>query len=320
MATHVVATGDLLERCLSGRWNGSDRALTLSAYRRGHLAQMRTGWGRLLQRTSALLDGDVLLASAEHYDLSAILRGRSIRVCGIGSVWTDPSTGGSDVAYELVEAITGAAAEDGAQMALLWGPYASSRSTETFSTLPVHDLTLAVAEPARYGAPMTMVRGGEERDLEAIVSMGRTRAEGFAFHLDRDVEFLRYVLTTKRLLAGLGAAHARQLHFFIAEEGVTAAAYVVISVVGRTWTLEECGDRDPTGARVGALLQALVAREPAEHRPTIRAWLPPGFLPPQVTIASSDPASTVVRVRMLGTTPDPHLTSGDVLYWRSDIL
>jgi hypothetical protein len=54
----------------------------------------------------------------------------------------------------------------------------------------------------------------------------------------------------------------RQLHFFIAEEGITAAAYVVISIVGRTWTIEECGNRDPSGARVGAILQPLIAREP----------------------------------------------------------
>jgi hypothetical protein len=120
---------------------------------------------------------------------------------------------------------------------------------------------------------MTMVRGGEERDLAAIVAMGRVRADHAGFHLDRDIDFIQYIVTTRRLLAGLGSAHARQLHFFIAEEGITAAAYVIVSVVGDRWTLEECGDRDASGARVGALLQALIAREPVERRPTIRAWL-----------------------------------------------
>src|SRR5439155_3331293 len=110
-----------------------------------------------------------------------------------------------------------------------------------------------VSESSRRGAPMTMVRGGEVRDLAAMVAMGRTRAEPFRFHLDRDVEFVQYAITTKRLLSGLGPPNARQLHFFIAEEGITAAAYVIVSVVGHTWTLEECGDRDPSGARVGAL-------------------------------------------------------------------
>ena len=118
----------------------------------------------------------------------------------------------------------------------------------------------------RHGAPMTLIRGGEERDLAAIVAMGQVRASPFRFHLDRDVDFVRHAIMKRRLLAGFGIAGARQLHFFIAEEGITAAAYVVISVVGDMWTIEECGDRDPSGARVGAILQALIAREPVERR------------------------------------------------------
>ena len=136
---------------------------------------------------------------------------------------------------------------------------------------------------------MTLIRGGEERDLQAIVAMGQIRARDVRFHLDRDVDFVQHAITRKRLLAGFGAPGARELHFFIAEEGITAAAYVVISITGSNWTIEECGDRDPSGARVGAMLQALVAREPVERRPSIRAWLPPGFVPPQVTIATAPP-------------------------------
>jgi hypothetical protein len=180
-------------------------------------------------------------------------------------------------------------------------------------------MELTVTESARHGAPMTLIRGGEERDLAAIVAMGQVRASSFRFHLDRDIDFVQYAITRKRLLAGLGAAGARQLHFFIAEEGITAAAYVVISIVGRTWTIEECGDRDPSGARVGAILQALIAREPVERRPTIRAHLPPGFMPPQVTIVSARP-SPLMMVRQLGSdVTQPDLSSGDVLCWQGDI-
>jgi len=134
------------------------------------------------------------------------------------------------------------------------------------------------------------------------------------------VEFEQYAITKKRLLAGLGAAGARQLHFFIAEEGITAAAYVVVSIVGDNWTLEECGDRDPSGARVGAILQALIAREPVERRPTIRAWLPHGFVPPPATIVSAKPSTEVIMLRPLAT-PEmhPRLSSDEVLCWRSDI-
>ena len=101
----------------------------------------------------------------------------------------------------------------------------------------------------------------------------------------------------------------------------TAAAYVVISIVGRTWTVEECGDRDVSGARVGALLQALIAREPTEARPVVRAWLPSGFVPPQVTILSARRSADVMMVRRLDRTSGwIPLSSEEVLYWRSDIV
>ena len=182
------------------------------------------------------------------------------------------------------------------------------------------DVEIGIAQSPRHGAPMTLVRVGEERDLAAVAAMGEIRAAPFRFHLDRDVDFIRYAITTKRLLAGLGSSGSRQLHFFIAEEGITAAAYVVVSVEGRVWTIEECGDRDPSGARVGAILQGLIAREPGERRPVIRGWLPPGFVPPQVTILSTQPSGKVVMVRSLGSTATrAPLTADDVLLWHGDV-
>jgi hypothetical protein len=168
---------------------------------------------------------------------------------------------------------------------------------------------------------MTLVRGGEDRELDAIAAVGQVRAGQYRFHIDRGVDLVKYAITRKRLLAGLGSAGVRQLQFVIAEEGITAAAYLVISVVGGTWTIEECGDRDSSGARVGALLQALIAREPAESRPVIRGWLPPGFVPPQVTIASAAPSTEVLMARGLShRVARLQLSSAELLYWRNDVF
>ena len=187
--------------------------------------------------------------------------------------------------------------------------------------IPTVDVELKVAKSPRYGAPMTLVRGGEDRDLAAIAATGQARASQFRFHLDRDVDLVKYVMTKKRLLAGLGSAGVRQLQFVIAEEGITAAAYMVVSIVDRTWTIEECGDRDPSGARVGAILQALIAREPVEQRPIIRGWLPPGFVPPQITIVSVRPSTEVMLGRFLtGAGKQLRLAREEVLYWRSDVF
>jgi hypothetical protein len=222
----------------------------------------------------------------------------------------------------LVDALADDAARQGAGMALLFPqPGVANGQRGDFRPIPTTDLTLIVSEPMRDGTPMTAVRGGEERDLPAIVAMGRARAGRLRFHLDRDVDFIQYAIATRRWLAGPGAAVARPLHFLIAEEGMTAVAYVVVSVVGHRWTLEECGDQDPSGARVGALLQALLAREPDQRRPTIRAWFPPGFLPPQLTVASAVPSTDPVSVRVLSAAAtEPPLSSDDVLFWRNDLL
>jgi hypothetical protein len=270
-----------------------------------------------------LMDGQDLLASAVQYDLTGTLDGRALRVCGIGSLVAPPVLSGPDHARMLLEKSLEEAARRGADMALLFSTAdLTGDALDGFTRMAGADVTLRVAESPRHGAPMTMVRGGEERDFAAVAAMGRVRAEPFRFHLDRDMDLIQHVITRKRLRAGLGPPGLRQLQFFIAEEGITAAAYVVVSVEGTTWTLEECGDRDASGARVGALLQALIAREPAERRPTIRGWLPPGFLPPQLTVVSTTPSADIVMVRMLGSVPavSPRLGAADVLYWRNDVF
>lgn len=321
MAIVIRAEGAILEFVLDAAHSISSEGLSRHAFAQFHAAQMRTAWGRRHQRRFALVEGDEVLASAMQYDLAAVLDQQPVRVCGIAQIVPQPALAAAGPARELVDRLLEQAARDGAAMGLLFSDPRDGPPLAGFDLVPMTDVEIGVAEPSRRGAPMTLIRGGEERDLAAIVAMGRIRADPFRFHLDRDMDFVQHAITKKRLLAGLGTAGARQLHFFIAEEGITAAAYVVVSVAGGTWTVEECGDRDPTGARVGAILQALIAREPVERRPTIRAWLPHGFVPPQVTIVSARPATEVMMMRSLATTQvHPRLSGDDVLYWRSDIF
>jgi hypothetical protein len=320
MAAVVPAEGVILERVLEAEHAVSPEGLSREAFAKFDAARVKTAWGRHHQRRFALVDGATVLASATQYDLAAVLDQRPVRVCGLAAISTGPSGGNAAHARELVDHLLDRAARDGDAIALLFSDL-GQQNQAGFAVIPMTEVELRVTESSRRGAPMTLIRGGEERDLAAIVAMGRIRAVPFRFHLDRDVDFVQYAITKKRLLAGLGQAGARQLHFFIAEEGTTAAAYVVVSIVGGTWTIEECGDRDPSGARVGAILQALIARKPVEARPTIRAWLPRGFVPPQVTIVSEMPATEVLMVRSLGSTAvQPPLSGADVLYWRGDVL
>jgi predicted N-acetyltransferase YhbS len=323
MTNLVAAEGPILDRILDDTYEIWHDGLTRHAYGRLYAAQLATTWGRAHLQRLALMDGDAVLASAKVYVLDATLDGRPITIAGIGAVFTTPAARGRGAARELIDRLLERAAADGADLALLFseiGPdYYAGLGFEPITML---DRQLRVTESSRYGAPMTMVRGGDDRDLKDIVALGGARAEPFRFHLNRDRELVQFAIAKKRLLAGLGPPGARLVHFFIAEEGASAVAYMVIAAQGNTWTIEEAGDRDPGGARVGAMLQALIAREPAEQRPSIRAWLPDGFLPPQVTVIGEKPSSEVMMMRALTSSAKPvrALRAEEIMYWRADLF
>jgi hypothetical protein len=319
MSVVVPAEGDTLDLILE--MTGPADGLTRAAFRRFDRALSKTSWGQTHQHRVALTDGSDVLASAQCYNLTGTLDQRPVKICGVGELLSNPALHEATHGQVLVERLLDDAGRSGTDLVLLfWASAQGVQVPDGFDTMPTMDVELKVAEPSRYGAPMTLVRDGDDRDLAAIVAMGQARVGRFRFHVDRDLDLVKYVITRKRLLAGLAPAGTRQLRFVIAEEGITAAAYVVMSIVGRTWTIEECGDRDRSGARVGAILQALIALEPAEQRPVIRAWLPSGFVPPQVTIVSAQRSAEVMMRHLSPTGGQVPLDSNDVLYWRSDIF
>lgn len=327
MANLVEAEGPILERILDDTYNIWGDGLTRRAYGRFYAAQVATPWGRAHLRRLALVEGNEVLASAKLYAFDAVLDGRPIAVAGIGAVFTPPARRGRGAARELMERLLEQAAADEADFALLFSEVGPDYYVRLgFDAIATTDRQLRVTESTRYGAPATLVRVGDDRDLADIVSMGRARVAPsggiapYRFHLDRDRDLVHFAIARKRLLAGLGPSGARALHFFIAEEGASAAAYVVISVSGDEWTIEEAGDRDPSGARVGAILQVLIARDPAEKRPSIKAWLPDGFLPPQVSVIGEKPSAEIMMVRALTERARglARLTAAQVCYWRGD--
>ena len=148
--------------------------------------------------------------------------------------------------------------------------------------------------------------------------MDRIRSGGARWALRRDESLIQYAIAKKRLLAGLGPAGLRQVEFFVAEEGASAVAYVLLTVSHNGWTLEEAGDRDPAGARLGAMLQVLAAREPSRQRPLIRTWWPRAFpVPPQLRLSDPGDMHDLLMIRPFVELARP-LSADDVYYWRSD--
>jgi predicted N-acetyltransferase YhbS len=329
MAQLVTAEGQVLDQILGATHEIWHEGLSRAAYGRWYAAQAAAAWGRGHLRMLALVDRDEVLASAKLYLFDATLDARPIRVAGIGAVFTPRARRGRGAARALMDQLLERAAADGADLALLFSEIGADYYARLgFVALATMDRRLRVAESDRHGAPATLVRGGEDRDLADLAAMGQTRAAPYRFHLNRDRDLIHFSIVRKRLLAGLGLPGARQLQFFIAEEGASAAAYVVISVRGNEasseaeWTIEEAGDRDPTGARVGAIVQVLIARDPAEKRPSISSWLPAGFLPPQVTVIDEQRSSEVMMVRPLTAAGESARTlrEEEILYWRNDLF
>ena len=323
MGAVVPADGATLLRVVATTPPAARRGLSGTALVTYDAAQARTAWALRHRSRVALVAAGEVLASAERYDLTGSLDGQLVRICGIAAIPNrDEDDGDPGPVVALVEQLLEEAARSGVDLALLFRPSdVVALAVRGFEALPTPTVELTVAESPRRGAPMVLVRGGEPRDLEAIAAMGRVRASQYRFHLERDVDHVAHAITRTRLLAGLAPPGMRRLEFVIAEEGITAAAYLVISSVDGVWTIEECGDRDLTGARVGALLQALIAREPSESRPVIRGCLPPGFVPPQITITAEPAGPPLVLARALS----PRVqgwprSSADVLYWLNDVF
>jgi GNAT superfamily N-acetyltransferase len=322
------AVGPLLDQILDANYDIWNEGLSRKAYWNWWAAQLRTEWAGLtvggrprLSRT-ALAEGGRVLASAKEYLFDATLDGRSISVVGIGAVFTQPARRRRGYAALLIEQLLARAQSNGADLALLFSEIGASYYERLgFTALPMFDLELQIERAADGGAPAMLVRHALDRDLSALVELNRNRAAPYRFHLDRDASLLTYSIDRKRLLTSLGPPGRRPFNFFVAEEGGSAAAYVVIAADPR-WTIEECGDRDPSGARVGAMLQLLLARDPAAPVPPIRAWLPPGLLPPQVSVTARRPSAEIMMVRPLTSRAEAAVSLGadDICYWRGDVI
>jgi len=318
----IVAQGQLLEEIIDATFPIWNEGLTRSAYAKWNAAQMRTEWGREnLQRFALVDDRGRWVASAKRYAWPIQLDGMNGTMCGIGALFTRPEERGRGYAGALIEQLLDRARAEGTVLAGLFSEIGEALYRRLgFQTVPLFEVDVRVER--REGSPAMHVRSGEPRDLPTLASMHDVRSARVRFRLRRSVPLIEYALSKKRLLAGLGSGTiGRGMHnveFFVVEEGGSAVAYVVLTVSRGGWTLEEAGDRDPAGARLGALLQVLLARNPAAPPAVIRAWWPPVFpVPPQVRLVNRMKARDVFMLRAIADVAIPS-QERDIFYWRSD--
>lgn len=316
-----IADHALLDQVLDQTFPLWSDGLSRRAYGQWNLAQTRTRWGaQHLQRVGLVEDGRVL-ASAKRYLFKARMAGREVQALGIGAVFTDAEVRGRGLAETLIEAMVADGVERGCTVALLCseiGPAYYERLG--FEVWPREEVTIDVPR-TRRGAPGTLVRSLEPADLAGLAEIANRYGDDAGFSLIRSPELLEFNLVRRRLRAGLGPSGLRHIEVFVSEEGHKPVSYIVVSRGPEGVRLEECGDRDPRASRVGAMLEAYLERDPSLDHRQIRAWLPPGFHPPQVRLEAAAPAAEILMIRGIGIGqgPLPPPASG-VIFWGSDVF
>src|SRR5262245_44746310 len=180
----ITADARLLEQILDGTHLIWSEGLGRDDYGRWNRAQMATDWGRDHLRRVALVEDGRLLASAKRYDFTARLQGRAVPVLGVGAVFTPPDMRGRGHARMLIHAMHDDARARGCAMALLFSEIGPA-FYESMGYRIVHTRTVDIEITRGAGAPATLVRSGESRDLPEIASMVANRSAGASFALER---------------------------------------------------------------------------------------------------------------------------------------
>jgi GNAT superfamily N-acetyltransferase len=316
----------LLEQILDDTWPQWGDGLSRPAYGRYNAAQLLTPWGQSHLARVALVDNGRLLASAKRYRFATRLDGTERPAVGIGAVFTPPAERGRGHAATLIRQLCDQAREDGCALAMLFSEIGAAYYERLGFRVVPHS-TSNVTVLTKHGAPAVLVRAGDDRDAPSVAETHVRRLDRYRFGLIQDADQVRYSVAKKRLLAGLDTTGRRTVEYFVTEEGSQAVAYVLLQVTRparpgdpESWSLAACGDRDPEGARIGAMLQVLLARHPGERPPTIRAWWPARLRPPQLEITSRGQAAEIMMIRPLTADVriDPWLEEADTIYWNGD--
>jgi GNAT superfamily N-acetyltransferase len=314
----IRADGALLPRIFDATYATWHEGLSRQAYEQWNVAQTRLPWAAdHLVRLALVDDAGALLATLKRYRYDVRLDGRVGVMCGLGAIFTPPEHRGRGYAARLIEGVLEQEQRDGVLMAGLFSEIGTAfYERHGFRAIALDEVTVNVV--MKGGLPAMLVRAGDERDLPALATSHEIRTESSRFSVRRTGLAMQFAIAKKRLFAGLSEPFTRRLEFFVTEEGNSAVAYVVLTQNQHGWTLEEAGDRDPAGARIGAMLQVLVAREPSHTPPLIRAWWPRALaVPPQLRLSNRSDPTDIFMVRALADVALPE-TADDVFYWHAD--
>lgn len=325
MTDLVVANDAQLAQILDWTYPIWNEGLTRDGYARWNAVQGKTKWGAQKLRRMALVENGEVVATAKWYDLDVRIGDAIVRTLGIGAVFTPEPQRGKGRAAELIDRMQREAEREGYGAAVLFSEIGAAYYERLgFVEIPRETSTLEVIQ--KKGAPASLVRAGADEDLVKLAALHDTGDAAARLAPKRSPELVQFAAQKRRTRSALAPLGSYTTEFYASEEGNHAVAYVLLTR-GRAgnnadgpevmW-LDACGDRDPTGARVGAALQVLLARTPAEATPVLKAWIPSGWMPPQLREVSREPAEEILMIKPLGNTQLPPLHGSEVIWWKAD--
>ncbi len=105
MPALVAVDGPLLARVVDALPPAARDGLSAAAFATCERAVQKTTWAQAHRRRVALMDGDIVLATAVCGRLAARLDDRPIQIAAIGSLWADPARDAAAHAAGLIERV-----------------------------------------------------------------------------------------------------------------------------------------------------------------------------------------------------------------------
>ena len=316
MPRFVTADALLIERIHDGTFTVWSEGLARADYSRWQQAQLESPWGLAHLRRVALVDNGTLLASAKRYDFTADIGGERSTVLGIGAVFTPPAERGRGHARRLIDAMVEEAASRGCRAALLFseiGPEYYARLG--FDVMPRDELAFEC--PVETDGSL-WARPGRAADLPAMAALSAASRTPSTFALHRTPDLVEFGLIRRRTLAALSAPNRLVVEWLVVEDAGRMTAFLVATRRPRGIVIEDCGDVDPAGAQVAALVGSLVAL-PSFHPPVVHGWLPEPFRGWTTPALWHEVTGNVMMIRPIGGLAAPRI-GGPVTFWNLDLF
>jgi GNAT superfamily N-acetyltransferase len=284
-----AATPDEMATVLRASHTVWGEGMSPDAYLAYNRTMKESRWGRERYRfILGIAAGDAIVAALELYSLEGELHGRSVRIAGVGALFTLPEHRGRGFAAALVETVLGRARRDRFGLALLLSDIDGAYYTRLgFSALPAGEASCVTALPAPWpGEPAWVSEADPLRGVPGLRFCGPAEVEalGRLHEADESAAVLRLTRDRRsweqlflKTDAGRRLRGEGETVFWIIDDHAGPAAYAVVRDRPGALRWLEHGARPGGERRLDDLFWAAIARARRRGLARLEGWsLPSG--------------------------------------------